>query len=192
MREIERPDAATVGPSEKKGLVPGSLPIKIAPPKQALAGRGPPARREAIAAAIALLAKLYPKCFSVYERKRKPLRVGIHANLLAALDGALTPAGLHAALRFYVGNPAYLRAMLCGAWRIDLDGQVAGVVTLDEEAHAKAALGRIKAKRAARVAAAKNQAPPVKRLSLADLKAAARARKNVPPVGINTERYGRK
>jgi len=69
-----------------------------------------------------------------------------------------------------------------GAWRLDLDGKPAGVVTADEEAHAKATLAGIKARKEARTATAKAVAQPVipqspKRLSLTDLKAAALARK---------------
>jgi hypothetical protein len=56
------------------------------------------ARREAVAAAIALLAELYPKCFSIYERRRRPLKIGIHNDVLAAVDGVITPAELHGAL----------------------------------------------------------------------------------------------
>ena len=137
----------------------------------------PSSRYQAIAAAIALLAETFPRCFSVYQERRRPLKLGIHLDIQAALDGAITPTELHAALGAYCSNQSYLGALRTGAWRLDLNGEPAGVVTTDEEAHAKTALARIKAKRAARAAAAKAQAPPVKRLSLADLKAAALARK---------------
>jgi hypothetical protein len=57
-----------------------------------------------------------------------------------------------------------------------------GTVTADEEAHAKATLAGMRAKKEARTAAAKAAVPPdipqpAKRLSLADLKVAALARK---------------
>jgi sRNA-binding protein len=63
--------------------------------------------------------------------------------------------------------------------------QPAGTVTADEEAHAKATLAGLRAKKEARTAAAKAAAQaaipqPAKRLSLADLKAAALARKTGP------------
>jgi len=133
---------------------------------------------QAIAAAISLLAELYPKCFSVYEGRRRPLKLGIHLDIQAALDGAITPAELHRALGFYCSNPAYLAQTRKGAWRVDLNGEPAGAVTDDEEAHARETLTRIETKKAARVVAAKAAAQPVKRLSLADLKAAAQARKS--------------
>jgi ProP effector len=133
-------------------------------------------------AVIALLAKTFPKCFSVYERRRRPLKIGIHRDIKAALDGAITPADLHKALGIYCSNPAYLGHTRTGAWRLDLDGKPAGTVTADEEAHAKATLAGIKAKKEARTAAVKAAAQPAipqppGRLSLADLKAAALARK---------------
>ena len=128
-------------------------------------------REQAIAAAIALLAELYPKCFSIYQGRRRPLKLGIHLDIQAGLDGAMTPAELHTALGAYCSNPAYLGHTRKGAWRLDLNGEPAGVVTAEEEAHAKARLASIKARKA------KAQAPTARRLSLADLKAAALARK---------------
>jgi ProP effector len=139
--------------------------------------------RDATAAAvITLLAELYPKCFSVYQGRRRPLKLKIHLDILAAVDGALTPPELHRALGTYCSNSAYLGHTRKGAWRLDLDGKPVGVVTADEEAHAKATLMGIRAKREARTAAAQAAAQPAipqpsKRLSLADLKAAALARK---------------
>src|SRR5262245_35267721 len=137
---------------------------------------------QAATAGIALLAEFYPQCFSVYEGRRRPLKIGIHKDILAAVNGALTPLELHRALGIYCSNPVYLSNTRSGAWRLDLDGNPAGVVTADEEAHAKATLASIRAKKEARTATAKAAAQPTipqppKRLSLNDLKAAALARK---------------
>jgi ProP effector len=133
-------------------------------------------------AAIALLAEAFPTAFAIYEVKRRPLKVGIHADVLAALNGAMTPAELGLALRRYCGNSVYLSRLLRGACRYDVDGQHAGDVTAEEEERAKARL-------AARLAKAKPQQPSApkakpqqqpkivpapKRDSLADLKAASR------------------
>jgi len=122
-----------------------------------------------------LLAERWPQCFAVYERRRRPLKTAIHLDVLAALDGAITPAELGIALRVYVGNAAYLRGLLCGAWRIDLDGKPAGAVTAEQEADAKSKLAAIAAKSAARKQAA--QPAPPKRDGLAALREAARRRK---------------
>jgi sRNA-binding protein len=158
-----------------------------------LALQGPSARQkrsQAAAAAIALLAEAFPKTFFVYQEHRHPLKLGIDLDILAALASAIPPAELHRALGFYCSNPSYLGRLREGTSRLDLDGKPAGVVTADEEALARARLASIKAKKEARAAAAKVQAPApaVKRLSLADLKAAAVARKT----NINTEFHRRK
>jgi sRNA-binding protein len=127
---------------------------------------------QAATAAIALLAETFPKCFSVYEGRRRPLKIGIHNDILGAVDGALTPLELSKAMGAYCANSAYLRSSQEGAQRIDLDGNPAGTVTADEEAHAKARLAARKAFKPT------TSEPPVpKRLSLADLKASALARK---------------
>jgi sRNA-binding protein len=134
-----------------------------------------------VAAAIALLAERWPQCFSVYEGRRRPLKLKIHLDIQAAVDGAVTPAELHKALGVYCSNPVYLGHTRKGAWRLDLDGNPAGTVTAEEEAHAKATLAGIEAKKARRAAAKPAAQPtipqPPKRLSLSDLKAAALARK---------------
>jgi sRNA-binding protein len=62
-----------------------------------------------------LLAETWPACFFVYERRRRPLALGIHHHILAVLDGALTPQELRRALRYHVGNTWYLRAIVAGA-----------------------------------------------------------------------------
>jgi ProP effector len=127
---------------------------------------------QAVAAVIALLAETFPKCFSVHEGRRRTLKLKIHLDIQAALDGAITPAELHKALGMYCSNQVYLSHTRKGAWRLDLDGNPAGVVTADEEAHAKA---RLAARKAPKPTTSEPPAP--KRLSLADLKAAALARK---------------
>jgi sRNA-binding protein len=134
-------------------------------------------------AAIALLAEHWPRCFAVFEQRRRPLKIGIHLDILPALAGAITPLELRIALRFYVGNIVYLRGLLKGAWRIDLDGMVTGVVTADEEAQAKARIAAIEAKAAARKQSQKAMPQPVqpKRDGLAELREAARRRKAGAP-----------
>src|SRR5215813_13806724 len=107
-------------------------------------------RDTTVAAVITLLAETFPRCFSVWQGRRRPLKLKIHLDIQAALDGAVTPAELHRALGIYCSNPAYLEHTRNGAWRLDLDGNPAGTVTADEEAHAKATLAGIRAKKTAR------------------------------------------
>jgi ProP effector len=146
-------------------------------------------------AVIALLAGTWPRCFAIYERRRKPLKVGIHLDILPALEGTLTLQDLGPALRRYTTNSGYLAAMKPGAARIDLEGRPAGAVTAEEAAGAAAGLAARKEKRrqpqastpapiaapAAPPAPAAHAAPPApptpKRLGLDDLRGAARLRR---------------
>ena len=70
----------------------------------------------------------------------------------------------------------YLQHMLAGAWRLDLDGKPAGVITKAEEEHAKAIL-QSKKQRKNSPNATSGEMKPKSGDSLAGLQAAARARK---------------
>jgi ProP effector len=144
---------------------------------------------------IEQLAERWPQCFQVYERRRRPLKSGIRRDIEAALDGAVTRRDLKNALTIYCGNWAYLRACVEGADRIDLDGLPVGKVTAEEAQRAAERLQQYRDRRKARSAdpaptipaaiivsksdAAVARAPPVRRLSLGDLKAAAMARRQI-------------
>jgi ProP effector len=131
---------------------------------------------------IAKLAQMFPRTFFVVGAARRPLKVGISRDLMAAGTG-LSRARVRHALHHYTRSIGYLTAMTVGAARVDLNGEPAGSVTADEAAHAAERLARIRAaieekKRA--VAAPKPEpvpAPQPQRLGLADLKAAALARR---------------
>jgi sRNA-binding protein len=130
----------------------------------------------------------------VWERRRRPLKLGIHTDILAVLDGAVTPRELSRALRRYVSNTYYLRMMAAGAARIDLGGRPAGVVTADEAATAAVRLTSytVNRKRQTAATAVVTPAPPApeiapvlqmpppqqpNRISLDDLRQAARLRR---------------
>jgi ProP effector len=148
----------------------------------------PRAPRDAAAiVAIALLAETWPQTFVVYEVRRKPLKLGIHNDIMAALDGAMTLQELRTGLSYYTNNVGYLRASHEGAVRIDLNGNAAGTVSADE---AQRAVDRLviynklrQQRKAIKVTTSvpvetKTTAQPVpKRLSLADLKQAALLRR---------------
>ena len=104
-------------------------------------------------AVIARLAEQFPKAFSVYERRRRPLKLGIHLDIAAATAGAVTEAELSAALRVYFSNSFYLRACTAGAARIDLGGAPAGAVSANEAERAAEVLAARARKWAARSAA---------------------------------------
>jgi sRNA-binding protein len=100
------------------------------------------AREETVSAVLDLLAERWPKAFSVYEARRRPLKVGIHLDILQELDGAITPIELGRALACYCGNRRYRNRLIEGAQRIDLQGQSAGAVESTFAVHHKGKAGR--------------------------------------------------
>jgi ProP effector len=128
-----------------------------------------------VGAALALLCEAFPKAFSVFEQRRKPLKIGIRQDLLVRLDGGLTEIELRQVLRAYTGNRRYRERLLAGAPRFDLDGNPAGMVTAEEEADARKKLAAIEANVTAQKELQK--APQPKRDGLAELRAAAQRRK---------------
>jgi ProP effector len=98
---------------------------------------------------IEFLASTWPKCFRVKLRERVPLKVGMGQDLAAAAAGAITDEEISVAMRVYVGNKRYLKALREGAVRFDLDGNPAGVVTPNEAAHARHRIDRIDARASA-------------------------------------------
>jgi ProP effector len=132
---------------------------------------------------IAALAELYPQTFSLYQAKRRPLKAGIHSDLLAT--GAITPKECAAALRVYCNNFAYLRQCTqVGTARIDLAGNTVGHVTIEEAKHARERLNQQSAKcrgrqeaEAKAKAAAEAKIHNAGRISMSDLRAMAKARR---------------
>ena len=99
--------------------------------------------REETLALITLLAERFPACFAIFERRRRPLKVGINQDIIAAVG--LAPDELGRALRRYTQADGYLAKLRAGAARIALDGQAAGAVTEDEAKAAAALLAKRKA-----------------------------------------------
>ncbi len=133
-------------------------------------------------AIIAELAAAFPATFTLNTDQVRPLKNGVREELYDAA-AQISHRRISAALARYCRSPAYLKAVEEGASRIGLDGEPAGQVTATEAEAARkqlAALGK-RNKAAKEKAAAKPAAPPAtsgpKRLSLADLKKAAAARK---------------
>jgi ProP effector len=154
-------------------------------------------KRARTKAVISVLAAKFPKCFAVPDTRRQPLKVGIDADLLAVLGGSIRRTELIRALAMYCRSEGYLERVLTGTRRVDLEGKPAGAVTADDEKHAKAKQAGIRTRREAVMAAAIPQAaasrahgptlapkaergPGPKRLSLADLREAARRRREGP------------
>jgi ProP effector len=132
--------------------------------------------------AVLLAARLrFPNAIARLDKKiRRPLKVGIHADLIAAMPEV--PADLiELAFGIYTTCIAYHAGCTEDAERLDLDGQAAGTVTADEAAHAKAALEKIEARKR-RWAELKSPPTPTptpkpERLSFSGLKAAAQRRR---------------
>jgi sRNA-binding protein len=146
--------------------------------------------RKDIDAAIELLCERFPRAFFMFERRRVPLKIGIHDDIVAILGDALDHNLLGPALRFYTSNFGYRRAQKEGVPRIDLNGDPAGTVS---EADALSAANDV-ARRMAALKERKRSQPtpaapvpetiapppppsPPKRDGLANLREAARRRK---------------
>ena len=103
-------------------------PAKVAPPELNEAEKAGRSRRAAIAATRRTLLKRWPNCFSGCMRPKKPLKVGIDKDIIAA-DPELDTEIVKLVLRIYVTHETYREVMIEGAGRVDLDGNPAGVVT---------------------------------------------------------------
>ena len=136
-----------------------------------------PAQAKQASDLIAVLAEMFPNTFTIYKRRRRPLKIGIGRDIDLAMKGAMTDTELAIALNYYTGNVGYLSACIEGADRIDLNGKFAGQVTADQAAHAR---DRLAARRAQKKLA-NGHSPPAEaqpsRITFADLRAAAAAKK---------------
>jgi ProP effector len=110
--------------------------------------------KQDIDAALACLTEAFPQTF-VLERNRphRPLKVGIAADIPARCP-AVERRVLSAALRVYARRVMYLRGLVAGAARVDLDGKEAGEVTARDAEDAAAKLAKTLASREAKRAAA--------------------------------------
>jgi sRNA-binding protein len=79
---------------------------------------------------LALLCERFPNCFVLFQRRRRPLKVGVHNDIIAALPD-MDRLALSIALRRYTSNPFYRQRLRADAMRIDLNGAPAGAVEAD-------------------------------------------------------------
>lgn len=99
-------------------------------------------QRRTIGAAVRpRLVAMFPFCFAASGEPKRPIKIGIRQDIMARTD-AFTSLELYCGLGHYTNKPSYLRAMIEGADRIDIDGNPAGVVSAADEEHAKAGLRR--------------------------------------------------
>ena len=103
---------------------------------------------------LALLTEAFPQTFVLEKyRQHRPLKVGIAADIPARCP-AVERRMLSVALNAYARRVMYLRALVAGAARVDLDGNPAGEVTARDAEYAAAKLAEILASREIKRAAA--------------------------------------
>jgi len=147
-------------------------------------------RAAQVAAAKVMIERLcetWPRCFYLYQKRRRPLKIGVRLDIIA-LRPDIDGRELGIALRIYTSNYCYLKACCrAGVDRVGLGGEPAGTVSASEAANAAASLAARNAKRQAK----KNTAPVItagpKRLSLDDLRAAAARRRPQMKTPVSTE-----
>jgi sRNA-binding protein len=107
-------------------------------------------RADKINRAVLTLIENFPACFTE-PLARKPIKVGIAADIAAAIEPGDVSSPLARrykfALRKYTTTRSYLASVIMGAPRIDLHGEPAGVVTEREAAWAAIQLGHLRARR---------------------------------------------
>jgi len=88
----------------------------------------------------AICVLMFPNCFVLKGYLKRPLKIGIYDDLRAALKPTfpgISRTRLQAFLADYTGGLRYLHQVREGRERIDLYGNVVGVVTAHEAEHAK-------------------------------------------------------
>jgi hypothetical protein len=83
----EAPQEGVTAPGGTAPGISAPAPVSGRPSK---ASRRADARNRAVAG-IVLLAKAYPKCFAVFERRRKPIKIGIRDDILAKFPPGKVP-----------------------------------------------------------------------------------------------------
>ena len=111
--------------------------------------------KQEVHAALANLAERYPQTFVLEKyQPHRPLKVGIAADLMERCSEH-DHHELSVALTVYTRRIMYLRSLVAGAARVDLDGKEAGEVTARDAEYATAKLAKILASREAAAVAAK-------------------------------------
>jgi sRNA-binding protein len=105
---------------------------------------------------LCVLAELFPAGFR--PPSIRPLKIGIRADLIARAP--VTEAEAEIALGYHCRSLRYLRGMIAGAARVDLDGLEVGPVTAGDATFAKVRIAAIRRRRKARKAAAGSHKVP--------------------------------
>jgi sRNA-binding protein len=119
-------------------------------------------RKAAVLATVTLLADRFPAAFFMFEGRRRPLKIGIAADICEAVP-EINKEHLQWALARYCMSPGYLRSLTSGAVRVGLAGDAAGTVTDEAAAKAVGMLAQVVTARRKRTA--KPEREPVKVVS---------------------------
>ena len=130
--------------------------------------------------ALIELRRAFPQAIMRLDlQKRRPLKIGIVQDVRALLP-EIPAEVIGNAMRIYCSDRRYLACLTAGAPRVDLTGANVGTVTAEEAASAKLrldkAVERAAARKANKEAAKITERQDKIKLSLAGLRAAARAR----------------
>ena len=100
-------------------------------------------KREGIKVTLAWLYEQFPSCFN--QNELKPLKLNIDKDLLPFLEKENSPskAKLRDALTYYTNNIHYLKAVINGTHRYDLDGQQVEEITQKQKDFAHDKLEKI-------------------------------------------------
>jgi ProP effector len=138
-------------------------------------------RKAAVLATVTLLAERFPAAFFTFEGQRRPLKIGIAADICEAMP-EINKEHLQWALARYCMSPGYLRSLTGGAARVDLAGDAAGIVTAEAAAKAIGMLAQVVTARRKRTA--KVARKPVKTSAKAPAKTKVVSRETKPMAGM--------
>jgi hypothetical protein len=126
---------------------PPPVPVPVsAPPapasKKKLVQLRPPINHRAMKVRRTLV-KRFPRCFCVFGKPKRPLKIGIFADITERAPD-IDRHDLINAMADYCGGGSYHAACVEGAERVDLDGNVTGIVNKSEAAHSACKLRKLK------------------------------------------------
>lgn len=101
--------------------------------------------KTAIAVIDSVLVAHFPLCFSPKDSPKRPLKIGISADILAYFP-ELNPKHLSAALSRYTSHPSYQLMIKLDAPRFDLQGKESTRITEKQVAHAETRLEKLNQK----------------------------------------------
>lgn len=105
--------------------------------------------------AIRWLREQFPNTF---QQEPRPIKIGIHEDIFNLnIEGSPAKRWIRPALTFYVNSPSYLRVLIEGTPRVDLNGEIVGIVNEREEQRAKEIIKQNKEKNLSFVKALRKQ-----------------------------------